>query len=219
MTIHSEAVALQRVIVMTKKKKMLAVIAGLLVLYSAFWTNTFQGANFNTTAEEKNATATTKEINITIAEEKNITASARKHLIIHVGPPKTGTSSLECQLQVNEFLNSSKYVYLGQWEKNCPPSLLKKRKEGVKYHRMRQIVHHELLQKRRNGKQSRALRKSLDKLYARNTNAIVSSEAFRSYLNSKKKWKFLASFTEQIPHEVTFVMTYRRYFEWFFSSK
>ena len=141
-------------------------------------------------------------------------------MIIHVGLPKTGTSSIQCQLQVNPFLNSSNYVYLGQWQKRgCPRSLLKQKKPGVSYHKMRQVVHGELI-KMRNGAQSRALEKSLEELYARNYHAVLSSEAFHSYLDKGDDvWNFLASYTKQIPHKVTFVMTYRRYYEWFFSCK
>ena len=156
-----------------------------------------------------------------IAKEKKTTTttSSNNHLIIHVGPPKTGTSSIQCQLQVNPFLNSSNYVYLGQWETTCPRSLLKQKKPGVSYHKMRQVVNYELL-KMRNGVQSQALRKSLEELYARNYHAVLSSEAFRSY-NDKGDdvWNFLASYTKQISHKVTFIMTYRRYYEWFFSCK
>ena len=115
-----------------------------------------------------------------IAKEKKTTTttSSNNHLIIHVGPPKTGTSSIQCQLQVNPFLNSSNCVYLGHWQqRSCLRSLLKQKKHGVLYHKMRQVVHYELI-KMRNGVQSQALGKSLEELYARNYHAVLSSEAF-----------------------------------------
>ena len=176
----------------------------------------------NTTPLLPGVAYTTPTQSSMIAKEKKTTTttSSNNHLIIHVGPPKTGTSSIQCQLQVNPFLNSSNYVYLGQWQKRgCPRSLLKQKKPGVSYHKMRQVVHGELI-KMRNGAQSRALEKSLEELYARNYHAVLSSEAFHSYLDKGDDvWNFLASYTKQIPHKVTFVMTYRRYYEWFFSCK
>ena len=44
------------------------------------------------------------------------TAPARNttYLVIHVGPVKTGSSSIQCNLQVNEFLALSNYEYLGK---------------------------------------------------------------------------------------------------------
>mmetsp|Transcript_21506 Transcript_21506/g.26387 ORF Transcript_21506/g.26387 Transcript_21506/m.26387 type:complete len:509 (-) Transcript_21506:314-1840(-) len=140
-----------------------------------------------------------------------------KHFLIHVGPPKTGTSTIECQLQVNQFLNASKYKYLGQWETTCPRSLLNKKKTEDFYHPMRKVVSFELINGNMGGLTQR-LKQSLDTLYAQDYNAIVSSEAFQYYLTKGEgAWKFLASFTEQIPHKVTFVMTYRIYYEWLFS--
>ena len=138
-------------------------------------------------------------------------------MIIHVGLPKTGTSSIQCQLQVNPFLNSSSsnYVYLRHWQqRSCPCSLLKQKNHGVSYHKLRQVVLHYKLIKMRNGVQSQALGKLLEELYARNYHAVLSSETFQSYLDKGYDvWNFLASYTKQIPHKVTFIMTYCRYYK------
>ena len=68
-------------------------------------------------------------------------------------------------------------MYLGHWQQRSCPYSLKQKKHGVLYHKMRQVVHYELI-KMRNGVQSQALGKSLEELYARNYHAVLSSEAF-----------------------------------------
>ena len=43
------------------------------------------------------------------------------NLIIHVGPVKTGSSSIQCNLQVNPYLRRSSYKYMGRREIQCSP--------------------------------------------------------------------------------------------------
>jgi hypothetical protein len=44
------------------------------------------------------------------------------YLFIHLGPVKTGTSSIQCNLQANPFLKNSSYVYIGKKERLCAAS-------------------------------------------------------------------------------------------------
>jgi len=38
------------------------------------------------------------------------------HLFIHVGPVKTGSTSIQCNLQVNPFLKVDSYYFLGKMD-------------------------------------------------------------------------------------------------------
>ena len=42
-------------------------------------------------------------------------------LVLHIGPSKTGTSSLQCSLQTTPFLAKSSYRYVGRNEVQCSP--------------------------------------------------------------------------------------------------
>lgn len=67
-----------------------------------------KNASFHTAEPDKQLLPKNKE------QEKPI-------LILHVGPPKTGTSSIQCTLQTTPFLNESNYKYIGKWQNGCTP--------------------------------------------------------------------------------------------------
>ena len=40
-------------------------------------------------------------------------------LVLHIGPAKTGTSSLQCIMQTTPFLRNNSYFYLGKFQNGC----------------------------------------------------------------------------------------------------
>lgn len=72
-------------------------------------TNQYQQHEENVLSEPGSA------ITATPTKPKNI-------IILHVGPSKTGTSSIQCSLQTSPFLRMSNYEYIGRQMKECEPS-------------------------------------------------------------------------------------------------
>lgn len=69
----------------------------------------------------KNAPLSTSDIAMA-NEEAQHPPRPRPRLFIHVGPVKTGSSSIQCNLQVNPFLHESSYEYMGRRENVCVPT-------------------------------------------------------------------------------------------------
>ena len=75
--------------------------------------------------------------NVSIASTLESTVATTKksdigtRLFIHVGPVKTGSSSVQCNLQVNPFLKDSSYDFMGRMERPniCPQTNHRKTKQ------------------------------------------------------------------------------------------
>jgi hypothetical protein len=85
--------------------------------------------------------------NVSIASTLESTVATTKksdigtRLFIHVGPVKTGSSSVQCNLQVNPFLKDSSYDFMGRTERPniCPQTNHRKTKH--KFWDMQEFVY------------------------------------------------------------------------------
>ena len=140
-------------------------------------------------------------------------------LILHVGPTKTGTSSIQCALQTSPFLNKSSYEYIDKYQTGCNPGKYPLTNKRLPNHAavMQQIVF------QRSNKSADLLKKSLKRSYSNNHNAIISAEELDAMeYKSEKTWDFLNEALLQ-PYlyekrNMHVVVTYRHLHERFLSS-
>ena len=141
------------------------------------------------------------------------------HLFIHVGPVKTGSTSIQCNLQVNPFLKVDSYYFLGKMDRQCAPTkhrLVRPQKEFmhvqafvfqyIKRGWFQQEVHlpyrqsfiEEMNQRNRHGIQT-----------------ILSGEEFCGILGLPDDlFQLFANLLDELEQEVTFQVVYRDFFEW-----
>ena len=154
--------------------------------------------------------------------ENNNNNNKSKHspvLILHVGPTKTGTSSIQCALQTSPFLNKSSYEYIDKYQTGCNPGKYPLTNKRLPNHAavMQQIVF------QRSNKSADLLKKSLKRSYSNNHNAIISAEELDAMeYKSEKTWDFLNEALLQ-PYlyekrNMHVVVTYRHLHERFLSS-
>jgi len=145
-------------------------------------------------------------------------------LFIHVGPGKTGTSSIQCNLQTNPFLKSSNYSYLGRLERNetCPTTtnmhpLVRPAGDFINVQALvfqyilRGWFSQDLFQDYVINFKSRMM-----KLFEDGAHSILVAEEFVALTTdnmSDTLWELFAGFLD-IQQDVTFLVTYRDYFDW-----
>jgi len=153
------------------------------------------------------------------ATEKNVTNNTS--LIIHVGPVKTGTTSIQCNLHINPFLKESSYEYLGKDSEGCEPTHYRQQN----YHKLisvRVLIFEHILRGRL--KQSaneyvESVKKMLENKNNKGINTIISAEEFCGLrLANKNALQDFVDFLNSIKQTIRFKVVYRDFFEWALSS-
>jgi len=160
--------------------------------------------------------------NVKASKEGENNNNNNKHspvLILHVGPTKTGTSSIQCALQTSPFLNKSSYEYIDKYQTGCNPGKYPLTNKRLPNH----AAVMQLIVFQRSNKSADLLKKSLKRSYSNNHNAIISAEELDAMeYKSEKTWDFLNEALLQ-PYlyekrNTHVVVTYRHLHERFLSS-
>lgn len=152
------------------------------------------------------------------------TLSAKPTLILHIGPAKTGTSSIQCSFQSQtgeEMLAKYNYVYLGKFQKNlCGPGSDNER--FYKYAHIFGVVLY--LKNKYDGVSLDMSKKSVSHLISllqhakyENKNVIISAEELVLLSRARQaSWDGLISIFSDF--DVRVIVFHRPYFEWLLSN-
>ena len=141
---------------------------------------------------------------------------------IHVGPVKTGTSSIQCNLQANRHLEHDSYLFLGKREHQCNNYQPLPRR---KYINAQQLVFGYFLrgwlkQLDKNPDFQNFVNKWRDEMEERNdkgVNTIISAEEFCGLIDinhDDERAKLFVDFLQDSPQILKFQVMYRDYFDW-----
>lgn len=186
------------------------------------------GGNINSTAE-------VSLMQITNNASQASTAAATKkeekgtRLFIHVGPEKTGSSSIQCNLQVNPFLKESSYEFMGREEHSaiCPKT--SHRKKRGKFMDVIAFVDRYILRGWLKQDQFQdyvtTFKTDFRSKADAGINTILSAEQFCGLLSldppeseADDRLHQFANLLNDIPQSVTFQVVYRHYFDWALSK-
>lgn len=138
-----------------------------------------------------------------------VSRTDRPYLVLHIGPPKTGTTTIQCELaRLNEELaKNDSYYYFGI------PCLLdgKLRLQNNETYQRGFYILNDLRGKSVNGDYYTNFQERLNYRLERNDNVIFSSEHFNQ-IHSDEGFQMLKNATEGF--HVRVVVSYRRYWEW-----
>eukprot|EP00815_Leptocylindrus_aporus_P010122 CAMPEP_0116055090 /NCGR_PEP_ID=MMETSP0322-20121206/3194_1 /TAXON_ID=163516 /ORGANISM="Leptocylindrus danicus var. apora, Strain B651" /LENGTH=362 /DNA_ID=CAMNT_0003538615 /DNA_START=187 /DNA_END=1272 /DNA_ORIENTATION=+ len=152
------------------------------------------------------------------------TLSTKPTLILHIGPAKTGTSSIQCLFQSQtgeEMLAKYNYVYLGKFQKNlCGPGSDNER--FYKYAHIFGVVLY--LKNKYDGVSLDMSKKSVSHLMSllqhanhENKNVIISAEELVLLSRARQaSWDGLISILSDF--DVRVIVFHRPYFEWLLSN-
>lgn len=138
-----------------------------------------------------------------------VSRTDRPYLVLHIGPPKTATTAIQCELaRLNEELaKNDSYYYFGI------PCLLDRTlrlQNNETYQRGFKILN-DITRKEVNGDFFTNFQKRLNYRLERNDNVIFSSEHFNQ-IRSDEGFQMIKNATEGF--HVRVVISYRRYWEW-----
>lgn len=158
----------------------------------------------------------------TIATKEEEESGAR--FFVHVGPIKTGSSSIQCNLQVNPYLSESSYEYMGRRETDriCPPTkypLTKRKFWNLQAFVYQYILRGWLDQEVHQG-YVETFKTEFRNKYDNGINTIFSAEEFCGLLsldppesNDDHRLRLLANLLNDIPQSITFQVFYRHHFD------
>jgi hypothetical protein len=147
------------------------------------------------------------------------TTSNATYLIIHVGPVKTGSSSIQCNLQGNPFLKLSSYDYLGRIERVCAakhPRPLKKSSQylNVQAFVFQYIVRGWLIQDQFQG-YVKSFQQDMQRRQEQGIHTILAAEEFCGLVETDDShWAEFAGLLNTIQQQVRFQVVYRHLFDW-----
>jgi len=149
-----------------------------------------------------------------INSKVNVNIHGKPQFIIHVGPPKTGTTSIQCGLaHMSEVLATlDNYYYIGtQCHKRDKEHNIEK-KTGYKplnpIYDM--FIHLEMAHPL-----PFSVQESLDHHYRQNHNIILSVEKFSAMRDTQGALENMRKVFDPEKWDVRIIIAYRRYFEWF----
>jgi hypothetical protein len=174
-----------------------------------------QGRQNNKGITAESTVATTVELasNATRLNDDN---SNETYLFIHVGPVKTGSSSIQCNLQVNPFLKNSSYIYLGKRERLCaesnlgtPPGKLFNVQRFVFQYILRgwlvQDAHQPYVQ---------SFKEGMEKHHDKGMHTIMSGEEFCAVMMlNDELFQMFVDLLDSLDQHVRFQVVYRYFFE------
>jgi hypothetical protein len=145
----------------------------------------------------------------TLIVQNSTTTNATQYFILHIGPPKTATTSIQCGL--NKFSRAlarkDNYYFLGQ---SCRLGTVVTMANGEE-----SILAFDMLKELNtlNTTYLRALKVRVQAHYTLGHHLILSSEHFISKLHDKNRiWGYLKRLTAGF--KVKIVIAYRHYFQW-----
>ena len=170
--------------------------------------------------KESQALAVTDVASVAEQEKKNGT-----RLFIHVGPVKTGSSSIQCNLQVNRFLKKSSYEFMGRKESICPESEYRQLKRNKDYYNLQEFVNQYILRGWLKQEQFQDYVTNFKKTFRskdkEGINTIFSAEEFclllklePPYSDEDDRLQQFANLLNDIPQTIIFQVFYRHYFDW-----
>mmetsp|Transcript_68003 Transcript_68003/g.76133 ORF Transcript_68003/g.76133 Transcript_68003/m.76133 type:complete len:462 (+) Transcript_68003:83-1468(+) len=138
--------------------------------------------------------------------------NSKPYFVLHIGPPKTATTFIQCNLQIlSKELANDFYYFVG---KTCPGSKLKlnrmeNNETGISGHYLIMGLNDAKTQNRG----YEGLKSRMDYHLSKGNNIIYSNEAFANHLvDQNSTWECLQSmFTGW---NVSVVIGYRHYFDW-----
>ena len=142
----------------------------------------------------------------------------RPKLILHIGPHKTGSTSIQCTLtHYQNILMKDSYFYIGKKpaEARCPGVKLNENAVDHDLSVAFGISMNKLSKKKRLSKFVDKFSASLDYHFDKRENVIVSIEEFAN-MSDNGSWQLL--FNDLKRWDVRVVLTYRHYFEWLLSA-
>ena len=136
--------------------------------------------------------------------------TTKPHFILHIGPPKTATTYIQCNLQkLSEVLaDDDSYFFVG---KNCPgsSSSMKNNETSIPGH----FLMMGLNDANTHNRGYEALKARMDYHRLKGSNIIYSNEAFANHLiDQNSTWNCLRSMLSG--WNVRVVIGYRHYFDW-----
>jgi len=152
-------------------------------------------------------------------DKEPISSKKDTFLYIHIGPPKTGTTSLQCNLSHNKFLPQDSYHYIGQAETRCE-GLAKIPKENFFAD-----IHTPLKSAKRFtlyllGKKNDipfypdGFKELLQQNHEKGIDTIISGEYLEKISRDDIPFKRLTDILLELPQKVQFVVTHRYFFDW-----
>jgi len=160
-------------------------------------------------------------------EGTNITSFT--NLIIHIGPVKTGSSSIQCNLQANPYLRMSSYRYMGRKERQCAPYPKGLRQQNMRLINLQafynQYVRRGWLENEvpDHQKYVQDFKDGMVERHNDGIHTILSAEEFciilpkseedKKYLENR--WKEFARLLNHVKEQnISFRVFYRHYFDW-----
>lgn len=145
------------------------------------------------------------------SKQKTAINATKPHFILHIGPPKTATTTIQCGLEnlSAELAQEDSYYYIG---KRCPQMASPKmpnKETGIPGHNLMKG----LLTANPKTRGFEELKARMEWHLARGNNIIFSIEAMSTHLEDKKEvWDLLLSLFED--WNIRIVIAYRYYFDW-----
>ena len=135
-------------------------------------------------------------------------------LVLHIGPSKTGTSSLQCSLQTTPFLAKSSYRYVGRDESQCSPGRYPIN-NAVSNNDLKQLLHIAFKLVFLNSTIARdGIKKRLSMIRQENHSAILSAEEFSAMPTRHESfWGTLHDAISPYKGKTRVVVTYRHLHE------
>jgi hypothetical protein len=137
----------------------------------------------------------------------------RAYFILHVGPSKTGTSSIQCTLSRTPFLQKSDYMYIGRAEN---PSICGQSKYNLQrrdYIHAQGFVFGEVIKKSL-GRHGNKLKREIETNFDKNTSVILSAEEFDVMgRQDEESWDFLSQTLGSAKNRTRVIITYRHFHE------
>ena len=152
----------------------------------------------------------------TTANNNNYNTENGPRLFFHVGPIKTGSTSIQCNLLVNPFLNESSYQYLGKnSQKICPPTTYPHNRKHYELDRfINNLWRGKLSTPEKTKKYAPQFTDLFQTKFNNGVNTILSGEEACLFLEYTDFLQNFATLLNGIPQQVTFQVVYRHFFEW-----
>lgn len=145
-------------------------------------------------------------------------------LVLHVGPSKTGTSSVQCTLQSTPFLQNSSYTYIGRYESICSPGKYPVQDPNLQHSRffpqaivfggprLRKKAGNKIKMRLLELKASKNTTHNIPSLHPRN--AILSAEEFDQMPHQDEEtWNLLKDTLSPYEGSTQVIVTHRNLFE------
>lgn len=144
------------------------------------------------------------------APANKTTLPSKPYFVLHIGPPKTATTTIQCGLETlsAKLVKEDSYFFIG---KRCPHTneTMANGETGIPGHHLMMG----LINANPNSRGFEKLKERMEFHYSKGNNMIFSLEAMSNHLEDKPKtWELLLSLFES--WNVRVVVGYRHYFDW-----